>query len=90
VQVALNEADGSPDIATKFVFLTNIVDKPKRSALQTKGQSFVRMPTSHDSIDASFGYILPSQDHFIEYPILVQTTHHPKRNQLMISNLTLN
>jgi hypothetical protein len=44
----------------------------------------------HDQNDACFAVTLPAQDHFIEYPILVQTTYHPKRNQILVSNLTLN
>jgi hypothetical protein len=86
----LNQAVGSLETATKFVFLTNIAEKPKQSQLLVKNSSFIHMQTSHDHIDASFGYILPSQDHLIEYPILVQTTYHPKQNQILISNLTLN
>lgn len=31
-----------------------------------------------------------SNDHHIEYPILMQSTYHPKRNKVQLSNLTTN
>ena len=59
-QISLNQAIGSLATATKFVFLTNIAEKPKQSPLLDKSSSFIHTQTSHDHIDASFGYILPS------------------------------
>jgi len=45
---------------TKFVYVTNIAERPKQSQILIKHSSFIHMATSHDHIDASFGYILPS------------------------------
>ena len=60
VQVSVNQSIGTLETATKFVFVTNIAEKPRQQLVLQKNPSYIHMQTSHDNIDASFGYILPS------------------------------